>query len=178
MKRWVLFAGFGLAAGALLLVIAALAVALLLASTPEGAGAPSVAGATGVDVCSENPAYAEALVALGWLADHPPQEANAGAYGHAQLDALYQQLVDQGDVTPPPPGCTLTAREDTPLLVRPHPDADVSGTLAAGQTVTVYGRSADMSWWYVNASPVWGWIRAEAGELQAGAEVTLIPNFE
>lgn len=178
MNRKLLFVGFGLAAGALVLLIAALAVALLAATAARNPAPVGVADGTGADVCSENPAYAEALVALDWLGDHPPEETNTGAYGHAQLDALYQQLVSQGDVTPPPPGCTLTARIDTTLYVRPHPDADVSGSLAAGQTVTVYGRSADIQWWYVNASPVWGWVRAEDAELQAGAETTLIPNFE
>ena len=177
MTRRVLLVGFGLSAGALVLVIAGLVVALLAASgAPEGSP-PGVVEA-GADVCSENPAYAEALVALDWLGAHPPEQTNTGAYGHAQLDALYQQLVDRGDATPPPPGCTLTARAETALRVRPHPDADVNGSLAAGQTVTVYGRSADMAWWYVDASPVWGWARAEDADLQAGADKTLIPNFE
>jgi hypothetical protein len=43
--------------------------------------------------------------------------------------------------------------------------------LPAGQSLPVYGRSGDGAWWEVLDPLGWGWVRAEAVDLQSGAEI-------
>ena len=177
MTRRVLVVGFGLSAGALLLVIAVLVVALLAASGAPQGSPPGLADA-GADVCSENPAYAEALVALDWLGSsspgadqhrrlrpRPARRAVPAARGRGATPPRRRQAAPSPPARIPPCACALTRTRTS------------TASLAAGQTVTVYGRSADMAWWYVDASPVWGWVRAEDADLQAGADENADPEF-
>ncbi len=159
----------GLAAGLALILIGVLLVGASIAKAP----APPTPTP---DVCSENPYYAEALVALQWLDAHPSAPAYASAYSHAVLDGQYTQLLAEGKVDPVPPGCTLTVRAGTGLWASPAATGTPLGTLPAGAVATVYGRSADGGWWNVLAEGLgWGWISAEAAALQPGALVTAIP---
>ncbi|MBI5959446.1 MAG: hypothetical protein HY866_11970 [Chloroflexi bacterium] len=120
------------------------------------------------DVCSENPYYAKAIIAM------PYQQAyDASAYGHAQLDALYDSLYAQGEVGPVPPACLVTARQD--LTVWTTPGEGPIGVLSAGQTAAIYGRTEDSEWWYVNSGFGWGWVSREQVELQPEMQIDLIP---
>jgi hypothetical protein len=120
------------------------------------------------DVCSENPYYAEAIMAM------PYQTATDGsAYGHAQLNALYDSLYQQGIVGPVPPACLVTARVD--LTVWATPGEGPMGTLTAGQTAPLYGRTEDATWWNVLTDFGYGWVSRAETDLQPEAEIDLIP---
>jgi hypothetical protein len=145
---------------------------LLAAPTPDN----TVTNA--VDVCSENPYYAEAIVALKWLEQNPyPSGTSGSAYSHAVLDGLYQQLLAEGKVQPVPPPCTVTAREPSTIWSEPGTASTPLGSLPAGEPVDLYGRSEDNNWWYVLQSPGagWGWVSAAQTDLQPGTEIDAIP---
>lgn len=151
-------------------------VALLVAAPAAHAPAPP---SPTPDVCSENPYYAEAIVAMAWLQSHPPAPAYASAYGHAVLDGQYAHLLAEGKVDPVPPGCTLTLHTAADLRALPAATGAPLGALPAGAVATVYGRSTDFGWWYVLAEGLgWGWIDAAAAGLQPGALATMIPMRE
>jgi hypothetical protein len=145
---------------------------LLAAPTPDNTVTDAV------DVCSENPYYAEALVALNWLGQNPyPPGTPATAYSHAVLDGLYQQLLAEGKVQPVPPPCTVTARESLTIWSEPGTTSTALGSLSAGESADLYGRSEDNGWWCVLQSPGagWGWVSAAQTELQPGTEIDAIP---
>ncbi len=66
--------------------------------------------------------------------------------------------------TPPAGEPSVTARTDTPVRSGPGEIYPVVGSLLAGQTVEVVGKSADLQWWAIRfiASPGRvGWLRAD-----------------
>jgi hypothetical protein len=128
--------------------------------------------------CSENPYYAEATVALEWLAQHPPSTSYASQYGHAQLDALYAQLLAEGMVGPPPPPCKLVAISETTVYSSPSLYSDRVGDLRPGVMTDVSGRNADSNWWYIRLDQGRGWVSASSTVLQPGADVDAIPVTE
>ena len=128
--------------------------------------------------CSENPYYAEAVVALEWLAQHPPGTSYASQYGHAQLDALYAQLLAEGKVGPPPPPCKLVAISETTVYSSPSLYGDRVGDLRPGALADVSGRNTDSSWWYVRLDQGWGWVIANSTVVQPGTDADAIPVTE
>lgn len=151
----------------LLLAIMLSCLALALAILPVGQTTTSTPEPT-PDVCSENPYYAKAIIAMPYQ-----QNYGASAYGHAQLDALYDSLYEQGIVGPVPPACLVTALEE--VTVWATPGADALGTLYAGQTAEVYWRTEGFQWWHVKTAFGWGWVSAAQVEMQPEAQIDLIP---
>ncbi len=125
------------------------------------------------DVCSEDPYYAAAIIAMEWMSAHPTGQTMPGdAYGHAQLDGLYDQLYAEGKVGPVPPPCIVTATTD--LTVWGHPGVDYITSLHAGETAEVNGQDAAGNWWYVNTGTAWGWVSRQYAQIQPEANVSSI----
>jgi hypothetical protein len=122
------------------------------------------------DVCSENPYFAKAIIAIPYVV--PPASYNGAAYGHVQLDALYDSLYQQGIVGPVPPVCLVTARVD--LTVWTTPGEGPMGTLTAGQTVPIDGRNEDSTWWFVITDFGRGWVSRAEADIQPEAEIDRI----
>ena len=155
------------------------AVQAIRTPTPTPAPIPTaVPAALPEGECSENPYYAEAIVALEWLAQNPPSTSYASQYGHAQLDALYGQLLAEGKVGPPPPPCKLVAISETTVYSSPSRYSDRVGDLRPGVLVDVSGRNDDSSWWYVRLDQGWGWVNASTTVLQPRADVDAFPVME
>jgi hypothetical protein len=133
----------------------------------------STPGASTADVCSEDPYYATAIIAMEWMSANSTGQPMAGdAYGHAQLDGLYQQLYAEGKVGPVPPPCIVTAITD--LTVWGHPGVDYITTMKAGETAEVNGQDAAGNWWYVNTGTNWGWVSRQYTQLQPEADISSI----
>ncbi len=127
-------------------------------------------------VCSENPYYAKAIVAMSWLESNPPLNPMSGdQYSHAVLDSLYDQLYAEGKVGPVPPPCQVTARDSLTVYTTPDAASAPVWTLAAGESLDVYGRNDGDTWFQVVTPGGWGWVRADAVNLQMGAEVDRMP---
>ncbi|HML22865.1 MAG TPA: hypothetical protein PKD09_14535 [Aggregatilinea sp.] len=99
---------------------------------PQSVAVPSEAETAPVDVCSEDPYYAQATAALDWYAAHPDDAPNyAQGYSHAVLDGAYLSLLEQELVDPVPPPCTVTAQVTT--LVYDGVDGTVIGGAGGGR---------------------------------------------
>ncbi len=149
-------------------IIAGLPVPAPPTATPQ----PTPAG----DVCSENPYYAEAIVAMTWWAENRPGEPIPMHSSHAVLDGIYAGLLEQGEVGPVPPPCVVTARGQAILWNSRDADGQQVGVMQAGERADVYGRSEDWAWWnvlYPGAGYVW--VRAGEVDLQSGADADGIP---
>ena len=128
------------------------------------------------DVCSENPYYAKAISAMNYMGDNPMSPPSSSAqYSHAVLDSLYDQLYAEGKVGPVPPPCQVTARQLLTVYTTPDSVSAPVWTLAAGDSLDVYGRNDDTTWFTVSSPGGWGWVSADAVDLQPGAEVDLMP---
>jgi uncharacterized protein YraI len=77
---------------------------------------------------------------------------------------------------PPASGVIVTA---TPYAVnlRSGPGTNFSrlGTIPAGQTASVIGRTTDATWWQVNFNGIVGWAAAQYARIQTGVNVNGIP---
>jgi hypothetical protein len=142
---------------------------------PQNVAVPSEAQTAPVDVCSEDPYYAQATAALDWYAAHPDDAPNyAQGYSHAVLDGAYLSLLEQGLIDPVPSPCTVTAQVTASIY--DGVDGTVIGELAAGAEVTLYGRNDAYTWWNVLDEGVgWGWVRAGDVALQPGTDQDRIP---
>lgn len=127
-----------------------------------------------IDVCSEDPYYAEANAALAWYAAHPEAAPYyAQGYSHAVLDGMYLSLLERGVIEPVPPPCTVTARVTTPVY--DYAGGTVIGELTAGTEADLYGRNDTYTWWSVlDERAGWGWVRAADVALQPGTELDRI----
>jgi hypothetical protein len=128
--------------------------------------------ASPVDVCSENPYYAEAIVAQQYV----PSGNTSYIYGgHAYLDGLYQSLLEEGKIEPVPPPCLITAQRDT--LIFPSLDSTTApaGVLYTGQSAAIYGRNSAGTWWYIASAVGYGWISDADSIIQPETEVDLVP---
>jgi uncharacterized protein YgiM (DUF1202 family) len=115
---------------------------------------------------------------MKWLEQHPSGQPLSGdAYGHAQLDSLYGQLLAEGKVQPPPPPCTLTSRAQVFVWSGPGNNYVQLRTMQAGQTAEVQGRDEEARWWYIltGSGGVWGWVDARLVDLQPGADAAGFP---
>jgi hypothetical protein len=159
----------------LLLLLLAGVCGLLNWWMPQDVSVPPDAETVPVDVCSEDPYYAQAVIALDWYAAHPEGAPNyAEGYSHAVLDSMYVSLFEQGLVPPVPPACTVTARVATPIY--DHVGGTPIGELTAGSAGDLYGRSEDSAWWNVLIDSVgWGWVSAQDVVLQPGTQLDRIP---
>lgn len=162
----------------LMVVLAAcLSLVQIIAALPAPATTPSAPPAPTADVCSENPYYARAIVAMDWWAANRPGQEIPMHGSHAVLDSIYAQLLADGEVGPVPPPCVVTARGQAILWNSRDADGQQQvGVMQAGEIAEVYGRTEDSTWWnvlYPDAG--YGWVRAEDVDLQPGADASLIP---
>ncbi len=128
------------------------------------------------EICSSNPYYAKAIIAMNHMGDNPVSPPYPAAqYSHAVLDSLYDQLYAEGKVGPIPPACQVTARQTVTVYTTPDAASAPLWTLSAGDSLDVYGRNDGTTWFSVLSPGGWGWVSADAVDLQPGAEVDLMP---
>jgi uncharacterized protein YraI len=60
-----------------------------------------------------------------------------------------------------PNPCLALADYNVNLRAAPEGDANVLATIPYNNTITLYGRSADSSWWYGEYEGKTGWVKGE-----------------